>query len=83
MKVLHPTGISASPLEREVELFRKIQAAGACSSERLRLTIAGRRLFLDGNTERFEMSLHSGVEILRFGSEMIGNQRRVGLKWGA
>ena len=48
MKVLRFVDGSASPLKREEELLSRLLAAGVCGPERLRLTIAGRRLFLDG-----------------------------------
>ena len=48
MKVLRPADESTSPLAREEELLRSLQAVGACCTDLLRLTIAGNRLFLDG-----------------------------------
>ncbi len=48
MKELRLTDGSLSPLIREEELLRKLKAAGVCPPERLRLTIAGRLLFVDG-----------------------------------
>lgn len=48
MKELRLIDMSVSPLAREEELLRKLKAAGVCPPERLRLTIAGRLLFVDG-----------------------------------
>lgn len=48
MKIVRLADLSSSPLAREAELLRKLQMAQVCSLERLRLTIAGRRLFVDG-----------------------------------
>lgn len=48
MKVLRLADDCCSPVAREEELLRKLRAAGICSRQRLRLMIAGRRLFLDG-----------------------------------
>ena len=47
MKVLRLADDSTSPLAREEELFRKLQAAGICGAEALRLTISGRWLFVE------------------------------------
>jgi len=47
MKVLRLAADSTSPLAREEELFRKLQAAGICGTELLRLTISGRWLFVE------------------------------------
>jgi hypothetical protein len=40
-----------SPLVQELELLQRLQAARAGGTERLRLTISGRQLFLDGFVE--------------------------------
>jgi hypothetical protein len=48
MRVLRLANLSSNPLVREEELFRKLQTAGVSSPERLRLTIDGRYLFVDG-----------------------------------
>jgi hypothetical protein len=42
---------SLSPLVKELELLQRLQAATAGGTERLRLTISGRQLFLDGFVE--------------------------------
>ena len=59
MKVLRPADESTSPLAREEELFRKLQAAAICCTEQLRLTIAARRLFLDGFVESLDQKLRA------------------------
>lgn len=48
MRKLRLADLASSPLAREAELLRKLQTATASGTERLRLTIAGRDLFLDG-----------------------------------
>ncbi|NIO68887.1 MAG: hypothetical protein GTN71_07590 [Anaerolineae bacterium] len=48
MTALRVGDASSSPLATEAELSRKLQTAGVCSPERLRLTIDGRYLFVDG-----------------------------------
>ncbi len=48
MKELRLADLPSSPLAREQELLRALQATCACAPERVRLTIAGRRLFMDG-----------------------------------
>jgi len=48
MRKLRLADLASSPLPREAELFRKLQTATASGTDRLRLTIAGRDLFLDG-----------------------------------
>ena len=59
MKILHLADASANPLAREEELLLALQAAGACSCQQLRLTIAGRRLFLDGFVESLDQKLRA------------------------
>ena len=59
MKVLLLADESDSPLAREEELFRKLQAAAICCTEQLRLTIAGNRLFLDGFVESLDQKLQA------------------------
>ena len=59
MKVLRLADSSISPLVREEELFRMLQAAATCSTERLRLTIDGRRLLLDGFVESLDQKLQA------------------------
>lgn len=51
MKVLRLAADCTSPLAREEELCRKLEAARICGSEPLRLTISGRWLFVDGFEE--------------------------------
>jgi hypothetical protein len=48
MRALRVADASSSPFAGEAELLRKLQTAGVSSAERLRLTIDGRCLFLDG-----------------------------------
>ena len=48
MRSLRLVDVSLSPFIRELELLRRLQAATACETERLRLTISGRQLFVDG-----------------------------------
>jgi hypothetical protein len=48
MKELRLADGSLSPLIREEELLRKLEAADVCPPETLRLTITGRFLFVDG-----------------------------------
>ncbi len=59
MKVLRLAGESDSPLAREEELLRGLQAAGACCTDLLRLTIAGNRLFLDGFVPSLDQKLQA------------------------
>lgn len=48
MRALQLADLSSNPLAREAELLLKLHTAGVCGLDRLRLTIAGRRLFVDG-----------------------------------
>jgi hypothetical protein len=48
MRTLRLTELSTSPVAREEELLRALGMSGICATERLRVTIAGRRLLLDG-----------------------------------
>lgn len=48
MRTLRLMALSASPLAREEELLRALEMSGICATERLRVTIAGRQLLLDG-----------------------------------
>ncbi len=59
MKVLRLADNSTSPLAREEELFRKLQAAAICCTDLLRLTIAGNRLFLDGFVPSLDQKLQA------------------------
>lgn len=59
MRVLRLDDRYSSPLTREVELLRKLQAATVGGTERLRLTIAGRRLFLDGFVDSVDQKLRA------------------------
>jgi hypothetical protein len=45
---------SLSPLAQELELLQRLRAATASGTERLRLTISGRHLFLDGFVESLD-----------------------------
>lgn len=48
MRFLRLVHASSNPLAQELDLLQRLQAAAACDTERLRLTIEGRRLMLDG-----------------------------------
>ena len=48
MRFLRLVQASSNPLAQELDLLQRLQAAAACDTERLRLTIEGRRLMLDG-----------------------------------
>ncbi len=48
MRTLRLVDLHASPLAREQELLRQLRATEVCSSDTVRLTVAGRRLFVDG-----------------------------------
>lgn len=56
MKVLR---LSPSPRAHEEELLRKLLELGVCGPEALRLTIAGRRLFIDGFVESLQDKLET------------------------
>lgn len=51
MRPLRLVDASLGPLAREIELLRQLQARTECGTSAVRLTIAGRRLFLDGFAE--------------------------------
>ena len=51
MRPLRLVDASLSFLVQELELLQRLQAATAGGTERLRLTISGRQLFLDGFVE--------------------------------
>ncbi|OFW65335.1 MAG: hypothetical protein A2Y74_02455 [Actinobacteria bacterium RBG_13_63_9] len=51
MRPLRLVDAAQSPLAQELELLQQLQATTAGGTERLRLTISGRRLFLDGFAE--------------------------------
>ncbi len=78
MKVLRLAGESNSPLAREEELLRRLQAAGDCCTDLLRLTIAGNRLFLDGFVPSLDQKLQAEriCQELALGS-MVVNRLRV------
>ena len=59
MRTLRLVDLSSSPLAREEELFRKLQAAGICGTKPLRLTISGRWLFVDGFVESVDQKLRT------------------------
>ena len=59
MKVLRLADSSISPLAREEELLRRLQAEGACCTDLLRLTVAGNRLFLDGFVPSLDQKLQA------------------------
>ena len=59
MRALQLVGLSSSPLAREEELHLKLQEAGICGTEPLRLTISGRWLFVDGFVESLDLKLRA------------------------
>jgi hypothetical protein len=59
MKELPLADQSFGSLVQEEELFRKLQAARVCASDRLRLTVDGRRLFVDGFVESLDEKLQA------------------------
>jgi hypothetical protein len=59
MRLLRLVDVSLSPLARELELLRRLKEATACGTERLRITIEGRRLCLDG----FVISVYEKFEV--------------------
>lgn len=54
MRPLRLVDASLSPLVQELELLQRLQAATAGGTERLRLRISGRQLFLDGYVESLD-----------------------------
>lgn len=54
MRVLPFVDPSLSPILREEELMEELRAAGLSRPEWLHLTIAGRRLFLDGYADSLD-----------------------------
>ncbi len=77
MKVLRLAGESDSPLAREEELLRGLQAVGACCTDLLRLTIAGNRLFLDGFVPSLDQKLQAErvCQELALGSTVVNRLR--------
>ncbi len=59
MKELRLANGSSSPLMQEKELLRRLRAASICAPERLRLTINGRWLFVDGFVESLAQKLEA------------------------
>lgn len=57
MRVLRPVSPENSPLAREGELLASLRAAELCSYRTLRLTVAGRKLLLDGFVASVEEKL--------------------------
>ncbi len=51
MRPLRLVDMSLSPLVQELELLHQFQAASAGGTDRLRLTMSGRQLILDGLVE--------------------------------
>jgi hypothetical protein len=79
MKVLRLANGSANPLAREEELLIALEAAGACSCHLLRLTISGRRLFLDGFVESLDQKLRAEQACRELAPEStVVNRLRVG-----
>ena len=48
---------SVGPLLREEEMLEKLRASGACEPDRVRLTVAGRWLFVDGFVDSLDQKL--------------------------
>jgi len=59
MRELSLSDRSSSPLLREEELLEKLRAAGACKPDRVRLTMAGRWLFVDGFVDSLDQKLQA------------------------
>ncbi len=57
MRELSLSDRSSSPLLQEEELLEKLLAAGACKPDRVRLTMAGRWLFVDGFVDSLNQKL--------------------------
>jgi hypothetical protein len=48
MRVLRLADLATSPLVREEEFRRRLDAAGVCDSSKVRLTVTAHGLFVDG-----------------------------------
>jgi hypothetical protein len=59
MRELSLSDRSSSPLLQEEELLEKLLAAGACKPDRVRLMMAGRRLFVDGFVDSLDQKLQA------------------------
>jgi hypothetical protein len=59
MRELNLSDRSSSPLLQEEELLEKLRACGACKPDRVRLTMAGRWLFVDGFVDSLEQKLQA------------------------
>ena len=57
MRELTLSDRSSSPVLQEDELLEKLLASGACQPDRVRVTIAGRWLFVDGFVDSLEQKL--------------------------
>ncbi len=79
MKILRLADASANPLAREEQLLIALEAAGTCSCQQLRLTIAGRQLFLDGFVESLDQKLRAEQACRKLAPETtVVNRLRVG-----
>ena len=59
MRELSLSDRSSSPLLREEELLEMLRACGACKPDRVRLTMAGRWLFVDGFVDSLDQKLQA------------------------
>ena len=59
MRELNLSDRSSSPLLLEEELLEKLRASGACKPDRVRLTMAGRWLFVDGFVDSLDQKLQA------------------------
>ncbi len=59
MRELNLSDRSSSPLLQEEELLEMLRACGACKPDRVRLTMAGRWLFVDGFVDSLEQKLQA------------------------
>ena len=77
MRELSLSDRSSSPLLQEEELLEKLLAAGACKPDRVRLTMAGHWLFVDGFVDSLDQKLRAERECRRFapGSTVVNRLR--------
>ena len=59
MRELNLSDRSSSPLLQEEELLEMLRACGACKPDRVRLTMAGRWLFVDGFVDSLDQKLQA------------------------
>ena len=62
MRELNLSDRSSSPILQEEELLERLLACGACKPDRVRLTMAGRWLFVDGFVDSLEHKLQAERE---------------------